>query len=161
MVSYGDDPTTMTPSQTVRFFLCGLGPFSHPHSDFRNKLGSLHQSYTPNQERELYIKVSAFTFYRGLTRTARIVHLTSATDTRRTHTIISSGKLALVSHRLASVTYCLPSLRFHFEIEPEDGWIHVIHTSPAPPSRHTLCFNLIYGFAILVRYPFLQLSSTS
>ncbi|KAF9778279.1 guanine nucleotide binding protein, alpha subunit [Thelephora terrestris] len=56
MVSYGDRPND----------------YDSISNYFRNKFGALHQSYTPNRERELYI------------------HLTSVTDTRRTHTIISS-----------------------------------------------------------------------
>jgi len=144
----------MTPSRIVRCSLCGSRPYSHSRSDFRNKFGALHQSYTPNRERELYSKVFASAFRSGPIKTALVVHLTSVTDTRRTHTIISSGKLTPVSHRLTSVTYCLPSSGFHFEIELEDGRLHVIHTSPTPSSSHTSCFNLIHGFVIPVHCHF-------
>lgn len=64
----------------------------HCSLDFRNKFGALHQSFTPNKERELYsttqvpLRVSSW----SLTVYA-LVHLTAVTDTRRTSTIISSG----------------------------------------------------------------------
>lgn len=40
--------------QTVRSFLRCFRPRFHSDPDFRNKFGALHQSYTPNRERELY-----------------------------------------------------------------------------------------------------------
>ena len=117
--------TIMTLSQIVRCFLRGSEPYFHFRPDFRNKFGALHQSYTPNRERELYSRTRVFAFRWELIGSTRIVHLTSVTDTRRTHTIISSGELTL-GHRFASVTHRLPSSRLHFEIELEDGRLHVI-----------------------------------
>ena len=40
--------------QIVGFIVVPPESRSHPNSDFRNKFGALHQSYTPNRERELY-----------------------------------------------------------------------------------------------------------
>jgi len=48
------DPTIMTRFQIVRRFLRCSGSCFHFRSDFRHKFGALHQSYTPNRERELY-----------------------------------------------------------------------------------------------------------
>lgn len=115
--------------QTVRSFLHCSRPHSHPHSDFRNKFGALHQSYTPNRERELYSEpLPPKLASRTLTESTQIVHLTSVTDTRRTHTIITSGKLTLHFAGLnISLTVLPPSSRLHFKNEPEDGRLHVIH----------------------------------
>ncbi|KAF9641877.1 G-alpha-domain-containing protein, partial [Thelephora ganbajun] len=57
MISYGDRLNDTTLFQVVLLY-------------FRNKFSALHQSHTPNRERELYI------------------HLTSVTDIQRTHAII-------------------------------------------------------------------------
>ncbi|EEB95776.1 hypothetical protein MPER_05202 [Moniliophthora perniciosa FA553] len=48
----------------------------------RNKFGAIHQSYTPNKERELYI------------------HFTSVTDTRRTATIIADVRDIIIRGNL-------------------------------------------------------------
>jgi len=53
---------------------------------FRNKFGALHQSFTPNRERELYI------------------HLTSVTDTRRTFTIISNVRDIIIKSNLKTLS---------------------------------------------------------
>ncbi|KIK02088.1 hypothetical protein K443DRAFT_677862 [Laccaria amethystina LaAM-08-1] len=52
---------------------------------FRNKFGALHQSYTPNKERELYI------------------HLTAVTDTRRTAVIIATVRDIIIKGNLRNM----------------------------------------------------------
>lgn len=52
---------------------------------FRNKFGALHQNFTPNRERELYI------------------HFTSVTDTRRTSLIISNVRDIIIKANLRSL----------------------------------------------------------
>ncbi|OBZ68480.1 Guanine nucleotide-binding protein alpha-4 subunit [Grifola frondosa] len=51
---------------------------------FRNKFGILHQSFSPNKSRELFI------------------HLTSVTDTRKTHTIITNVRDIILTGNLKS-----------------------------------------------------------
>ncbi|OCH87568.1 G-alpha-domain-containing protein [Obba rivulosa] len=51
---------------------------------FHNKFGAIHQTYTPNKERDLFI------------------HLTSVTDTRKTHTIISNVRDFILTGNLKS-----------------------------------------------------------
>ncbi|KAH9923126.1 G-alpha-domain-containing protein [Epithele typhae] len=51
---------------------------------FRNRFGAMHQSLTPNKSRDLYI------------------HLTSVTDTRKTHTIISNVRDIILTTNLKS-----------------------------------------------------------
>ncbi|KAI8980601.1 G-alpha-domain-containing protein [Trametes punicea] len=51
---------------------------------FRNRFGAMHQSLTPNKDRELFI------------------HLTSVTDTRTTHTIISRVRDSILTANLKS-----------------------------------------------------------
>ncbi|KAL4250269.1 P-loop containing nucleoside triphosphate hydrolase [Abortiporus biennis] len=51
---------------------------------FKNKFGAVHQSHTPNKERELYI------------------HFTSVTDTRRTHVIICNVRDMILTGNLRS-----------------------------------------------------------
>jgi len=99
------DPMITTPFQIVCFFLCCPRPRFHFHSDFRNKFGALHQSYTPNRERELYGEPFAFEIRQWHPAESMTVHLTSVTDTRRTHTIISSGKFTPHSAGLFMPTY--------------------------------------------------------
>ena len=54
MVSYGDRPNDYDSISNCLFY-CDIDKTSfHLHPDFRNKFGALHQSYTPNRERELY-----------------------------------------------------------------------------------------------------------
>ncbi|KAF9067278.1 guanine nucleotide binding protein, alpha subunit [Rhodocollybia butyracea] len=66
MVSYGDRPND----------------YDSVSKYFRNKFGAIHQSATPNKERELYI------------------HLTAVTDTRRTATIIGDVRDIIVRGNL-------------------------------------------------------------
>ncbi|KIY52683.1 G-alpha-domain-containing protein [Fistulina hepatica ATCC 64428] len=66
MISYGDRPND---HDSVSKY-------------FRNKFGALHQSYTPNKDRELYI------------------HLTAVTDTRRTATIIADVRDIIIKGNL-------------------------------------------------------------
>jgi guanine nucleotide-binding protein subunit alpha len=70
MVSYGDRPND----------------YDSVSKYFRNKFGVIHQSYTPNKERELYI------------------HLTSVTDTRRTHTIILTVRDIIIKRNLRTLS---------------------------------------------------------
>ncbi|TRM61575.1 guanine nucleotide binding protein, alpha subunit [Schizophyllum amplum] len=69
MISYGDRPND----------------YDSVSKYFRNKFGALHQSYTPNKERELYI------------------HFTSVTDTRRTATIISTVRDIIIKGNLKNM----------------------------------------------------------
>lgn len=69
MVSYGDRPND----------------YDSVSKYFRHKFGALHQSYTPNKERELYI------------------HLTAVTDTRRTAMIIQSVRDILIKSNLRNM----------------------------------------------------------
>jgi guanine nucleotide-binding protein subunit alpha len=69
MVSYGDRPNDY--ESVSRYF--------------RNKFGALHQSFTPNKDRELYI------------------HLTAVTDTKRTATIITDVRDFIVKGNLKSM----------------------------------------------------------
>ncbi|KAF9535709.1 G-alpha-domain-containing protein [Crepidotus variabilis] len=69
MISYGDRPND----------------YDSVSKYFRNKFGVIHQSYTPNKERELYI------------------HFTSVTDTRRTHTIISTVRDIIIKGNLRNM----------------------------------------------------------
>jgi guanine nucleotide-binding protein subunit alpha len=70
MISYGDR----------------LNDYESVSKYFRNKFGALHQSHTPNRERELFI------------------HLTSVTDTRRTFTIISNVRDIIVKSNLKNLS---------------------------------------------------------
>ncbi|KAF4623084.1 hypothetical protein D9613_002270 [Agrocybe pediades] len=69
MVSYGDRPND----------------YDSVSKYFRNKFGVIHQSYTPNKERELYI------------------HFTAVTDTRRTAVIISSVRDIIIKGNLRNM----------------------------------------------------------
>jgi len=69
MISYGDRPND----------------YDSVSKYFRNKFGVIHQSYTPNKERELYI------------------HFTAVTDTRRTHTIISTVRDIIIKGNLRNM----------------------------------------------------------
>jgi len=69
MISYGDRPNDYDSVSTY----------------FRHKFGVIHQSYTPNKERELYI------------------HLTAVTDTRRTTVIISSVRDMIIKGNLRNM----------------------------------------------------------
>ncbi|PPQ73460.1 hypothetical protein CVT24_007551 [Panaeolus cyanescens] len=69
MVSYGDRPND----------------YDSVSKYFRNKFGVIHQSYTPNKERELYI------------------HFTAVTDTRRTVTIISAVRDIIIKGNLRNM----------------------------------------------------------
>ncbi|KAJ3512835.1 hypothetical protein NLJ89_g3293 [Agrocybe chaxingu] len=69
MISYGDRPND----------------YEHISKYFRNKFGVIHQSYTPNKERELYI------------------HFTAVTDTRRTATIISTVRDIIIKGNLRNM----------------------------------------------------------
>ncbi|KAL1681909.1 guanine nucleotide binding protein, alpha subunit [Schizophyllum commune] len=69
MISYGDRPND----------------YDSVSKYFRNKFGALHQTYTPNKERELYI------------------HFTSVTDTRRTATIISTVRDIIIKGNLRNM----------------------------------------------------------
>ncbi|KAK7026128.1 hypothetical protein VNI00_015703 [Paramarasmius palmivorus] len=66
MISYGDRPND----------------YDSVSKYMRNKFGAIHQSYTPNKERELYI------------------HFTSVTDTRRTATIIADVRDIIIRGNL-------------------------------------------------------------
>ena len=54
------DPMITIRFQIVRLFLHFSRSRFHFRPDFRNKFGALHQSYTPNRERELYSESFAF-----------------------------------------------------------------------------------------------------
>jgi hypothetical protein len=54
MVSYGDRPNDYDSISNCLFYCDIDRTSSYLRSDFRNKFGALHQSYTPNRERELY-----------------------------------------------------------------------------------------------------------
>ncbi|KDR85504.1 hypothetical protein GALMADRAFT_234415 [Galerina marginata CBS 339.88] len=69
MISYGDRPND----------------YDSVSKYFRNKFGVIHQSYTPNKERELYI------------------HFTAVTDTRRTAVIISSVRDIIIKGNLRNM----------------------------------------------------------
>ncbi|KAF8913167.1 guanine nucleotide binding protein, alpha subunit [Gymnopilus junonius] len=69
MISYGDRPND----------------YESVSKYFRNKFGVIHQSYTPNKERELYI------------------HYTSVTDTGRTSVIISSVRDIIIKGNLRNM----------------------------------------------------------
>ena len=106
-------------------------------------------SRTPRTESESYtVRLFYALVSRELIRTTRKVHLTSVTDTRRTHAVISSGKVTPVSHRLVSSAHSCPSPRLHSEIEYENGRLYVIHSPSTHPSSHELCLNLIYSHTI-------------
>ncbi|KAF8963893.1 guanine nucleotide binding protein, alpha subunit [Flammula alnicola] len=69
MISYGDRPND----------------YDSVSKYFRNKFGVIHQSYTPNKERELYI------------------HFTAVTDTRRTVTIIAAVRDIIIKGNLRNM----------------------------------------------------------
>lgn len=69
MISYGDRPND----------------YDSVSKYFRNKFGVIHQSYTPNKERELYI------------------HFTAVTDTRKTATIISAVRDIIIKGNLRNM----------------------------------------------------------
>ncbi|KJA28443.1 hypothetical protein HYPSUDRAFT_197305 [Hypholoma sublateritium FD-334 SS-4] len=69
MISYGDRPND----------------YDSVSKYFRNKFGVIHQSFTPNKERELYI------------------HFTAVTDTRRTATIISAVRDIIIKGNLRNM----------------------------------------------------------
>ncbi|TFK60637.1 G-alpha-domain-containing protein [Pluteus cervinus] len=69
MVSYGDRPND----------------YDSVSKYFRNKFGALHQTYTPNKERELYI------------------HFTAVTETQRTQTIISTVRDIIIKGNLRNM----------------------------------------------------------
>ncbi|KDQ51103.1 hypothetical protein JAAARDRAFT_199327 [Jaapia argillacea MUCL 33604] len=69
MVSYGDRPND----------------YDSVSKYFRNKFGLLHQQYTPNKDRELYI------------------HFTSVTDTKATHTIITNVRDIILKGNLKEI----------------------------------------------------------
>ena len=108
MVSYGDRPNDYDSISNCAFHSGPVWTIPHSHPDFRNKFSALHQSYTPNRERELY-SMTFIPSCHQLTTISRTVHLTSVTDTRRTHTIISSGKLIHVNSISVSSPHTLPS----------------------------------------------------
>jgi len=69
MISYGDRPND----------------YDSVSKYFRNKFGVIHQSYTPNKERELYI------------------HFTAVTDTRKTAMIISAVRDIIIKGNLRNM----------------------------------------------------------
>ncbi|KAF8899303.1 guanine nucleotide binding protein, alpha subunit [Infundibulicybe gibba] len=69
MITYGDRPND----------------YGSVSKYFRNKFGAIHQTFTPNKERELYI------------------HLTAVTDTRRTVTIIATVRDIIIKGNLRNM----------------------------------------------------------
>ncbi|KAI0937282.1 hypothetical protein AcV5_005226 [Taiwanofungus camphoratus] len=79
MTSYGDRPND----------------YDSVSNYFRHKFAGLHHSFTPNKSRECFSThcFLLFSVYNvSLIDVSITVHLTSVTDTRKTHTIISNGK---------------------------------------------------------------------
>jgi hypothetical protein len=61
MASYGDRPNDYDSISNCALPCGWFRILLSSRSDFRNKFGALHQSYTPNRERELYSKASVAT----------------------------------------------------------------------------------------------------
>jgi hypothetical protein len=134
--------------QTVRFLVVLFEPVLIPIqiSEINSVLSINH---TPRTESENYTVSDSHSGFAGgaLAKSTRIVHLTSVTDTRRTHTIISSGEPRLHFPDLFTpLMVLLPSSRLHFEIESEDGRLYVITPCSlvmvfivVPPRVHRPC----------------------
>jgi hypothetical protein len=80
--------------------------------DFRHKFGVIHQSYTPNKEREFYSTPSTTVLVVNNSNIHWPVHLTAVTDTRRTTVIISSGTLRPCSCNTSTLIYFDFSARY-------------------------------------------------
>lgn len=79
MTTYGDRPNDF---ESIVKCECPEGLYKlHTEyaADFRNKFGAMHQSFTPNSQREVYI------------------HLTSVVDTQATKKIIINGTWSTLS----------------------------------------------------------------
>ena len=95
MISYGDRPNDY---DSVSKCICHFSYrawqcLTLSLLDFRNKFGVIHQSYTPNKEREFYSKLNTIPLVINNLNIYRPVHFTAVTDTRKTIVIISSGPL--------------------------------------------------------------------
>ena len=148
MVSYGDRPNDYDSISNCAFVWFKSGPVLILFQILGiNLVPSINR--TPQTESESYtVRLFYALVSRELMRTTRKVHLTSVTDTRRTHTIISSGKVTPVNHTLVSSTHSCPSPRFHSEIEFEDGRLYVIHFSISASFQPKLRLNFVYGHII-------------
>ena len=104
---------------------------------------------TPPTESENYtVSLSRSKFASSTSAESTTVHLTSVTDTRRTHTIISSGKFTSHSAGLFSpLTVLLPSPGLHFEVESEDGRLYVI---PALPVMNLMISSMGSPLALFI-----------
>jgi hypothetical protein len=94
MTSYGDrandfDSVSKCASGAARCIPVPVANRRH-RADLRNKFGALHQTYTPNKERELYSACCALACSLACLPQAA-VHMTAVVDSRRTSTLINQG----------------------------------------------------------------------
>ena len=132
MVSYGDRPNDYDSISNCVFLPALFPDLGFISIQILGINSAPSTNLTPPTESENYtVSLLRSKFASSTIVESTTVHLTSVTDTRRTHTIISSGKLTLHFAGLStSLTVLLPSSRLHFEIESEDGRLHVIPASP-------------------------------
>lgn len=67
-------------------------------TDFRQKFGVIHHTYSPDKSRELYSEFMVGSYTAGtINLISALVHFTSVTDTKRTQTIILTGTFSVAT----------------------------------------------------------------